>query len=236
MTSMARIINASLLLPFLASQAAAADLTRIDRAVGREPAYKSKPEYCLLVFGPEAKTRVWLVRDQDVLYVDRNGNGDLTEKGKGHVGVNHPKCIHWEIGEIVEADGRTRHTDLGVRFESGSWLLWLRTADGLRQEVGNEVGRLQFAARPQDAPIIHFAGPLTFLRPAFWEKLVAFTPGAEAHFTILLGTPGLGGGAAAYGYSEGFGKPGAVRIVVDAEFPGRVQGTTVRARNVCTDF
>ena len=43
----------------------------------------------LLVFGPKAEHRSWLVVDGDgieadsgrVLYLDRNGNGDLTEPG-----------------------------------------------------------------------------------------------------------------------------------------------------------
>jgi len=34
------------------------------------------------VFGPQRKHRVWLVLDGDMLYVDKNGNGDLTEEGK----------------------------------------------------------------------------------------------------------------------------------------------------------
>src|SRR5438067_10518704 len=61
---------------------AAGDLSKIDRTIRKEPAYRGKPRYCLLVFGPEAATRVWLVQDGDVLYVDRNGNGDLTEPGE----------------------------------------------------------------------------------------------------------------------------------------------------------
>ena len=44
-----------------------ADLSQIQRAIAREPAYLTKPRYGLLVFGPEAKTRVWLVQDGDVL-------------------------------------------------------------------------------------------------------------------------------------------------------------------------
>jgi hypothetical protein len=48
-----------------------------------EPAYRTKaPTYCLLAFGPTAKERVWLVRDGDDLYVDRNSNANLTEAGK----------------------------------------------------------------------------------------------------------------------------------------------------------
>jgi hypothetical protein len=66
----------------IGSVAFGGDLSRIERTIAREPAYRSKPRYCLLVFGPEAKTRIWLVQDGDTLYVDRNGNGDLTEPGK----------------------------------------------------------------------------------------------------------------------------------------------------------
>jgi hypothetical protein len=55
------------------------DLSKIDRTIAKEPVYQTKtPKYCLLVFGPEAKTRMWLVLDGKVMYVDRNGNGDLT--------------------------------------------------------------------------------------------------------------------------------------------------------------
>ena len=32
--------------------AQAVDLTKIDRTIAKEPAYKNKPRYCLLVFGP----------------------------------------------------------------------------------------------------------------------------------------------------------------------------------------
>lgn len=78
-----RITICLVLAPLLGhiNSANAADLTKIDRTIAREPAYKTKPKYCLLVFGPEAKHRVWLVLDGDTLYLDRNGNGDLTEPG-----------------------------------------------------------------------------------------------------------------------------------------------------------
>ena len=67
----------------LAGQTRAVDLATIDRSLRKEPAYESKqPQYCLLVFGTEAKTRVWVVLDGDVLYLDRNGNGDLTDPGE----------------------------------------------------------------------------------------------------------------------------------------------------------
>lgn len=80
-----RILCWTVVLPFVAVLGAelfAADLTKIARGIGKEPAYQGKPKYCLLVFGPEAKTRVWLVQDGGTLYVDRNADGDLTGLGK----------------------------------------------------------------------------------------------------------------------------------------------------------
>jgi hypothetical protein len=78
-----RVLLAALLL-LSASPAPAADLTTIDRTIAKEPAYQTKtPKYCMLVFGPEAKDRVWIVLDGDTLYVDKNGNGDLTEEDEG---------------------------------------------------------------------------------------------------------------------------------------------------------
>jgi hypothetical protein len=80
---LARLVVACLLLALGTSAAAAADLAMIDRTIRKEPAYQSKePLYCLLVFGPEARTRAWLVLDDKVIYLDRNGNGDLTEEGE----------------------------------------------------------------------------------------------------------------------------------------------------------
>jgi hypothetical protein len=91
----------------------AADLSKIERTIGKEPAYQGKPKYCLLVFGPEAKSRVWLVQDGDTLYVDRNANGDLTDKDE-RVAVK-PGSKDWrsfEAGDIH--DGALTHTKLTV--------------------------------------------------------------------------------------------------------------------------
>jgi hypothetical protein len=61
----------------------AVDLAGIDRTIRKEPDYQSPSrQYALFVFGPEARVRVWAVIDGDSLYLDRNGNGDLTEAGE----------------------------------------------------------------------------------------------------------------------------------------------------------
>ena len=51
-----------------AASTQAVDLSKIERTIRKEPAYQSKkPKYCLLVFGPEAKSRAWVVLDGDAL-------------------------------------------------------------------------------------------------------------------------------------------------------------------------
>lgn len=104
----------------------AADLAKIDRTIAKEPTYQSTPKYCLLVFGPEAKTRVWLVHDGERLYIDRNGNGDLTELGetvaakKGGLTDPAEGIFYFEAGDI--RDGTLTHK--GLR-------LWVSKLDDL---------------------------------------------------------------------------------------------------------
>ena len=171
--------------------ALAVDLAKIDRTIRKEPAYRSKsPQYCLLVFGPKAETRVWLVLDlvsepweadgaKNALYVDRNGNGDLTDPGARvactmckrpgpltsfcpEPGVTY--VPQFKVGAVVERDGKTRHADLTLEVDSyvqdyRPCSLSLKVKGTEVQSAGGSL--LRFADRPQDAPIIHFNGPLT---------------------------------------------------------------------------
>jgi hypothetical protein len=136
---------------FWPALANAADLSKVDRTIKKEPAYKGKPRYCLLVFGPEAETRVWLVLDGDTLFVDRNGNGDLTEEGKRiaapalRPGAN-PFCTRERsIQAGTVSVGGLTHTDLVVgqmefRRAMPGWQedmdsVWRQAPDGVVYEV-----------------------------------------------------------------------------------------------------
>lgn len=116
----------------LASTASAAvDLSKIERKILREPEYRLKPKYCLLVFGPEAKTRVWLVQDGDTLYVDRNGNGDLTE-----------------MGEKVAAEKKEGADDGTYTFKVGD----VRDGDLLHKETTVDVSKIiEYLATQDDS-------------------------------------------------------------------------------------
>jgi hypothetical protein len=117
--------------------ASAADLSKIDRTIAKEPPYQTKEvRYCLLVFGADARTRVWLVQDGETLYVDRNGNGDLTEPGERFpLKQKADQYRLFEAGDIK--DGPLTHTSLSV--------MQRRVTE---EEVGNPAGGLAPSTTP----------------------------------------------------------------------------------------
>jgi len=228
------VLLTSLVCVAFAQPAVAADLAKIDRTIAKEPAYQSKaPRYCLLVFGPEAKTRIWLVLDGRVLYVDRNGNGDLTDKGERFE-------AHWaggdasfggrefEIPELTEADGKTRHTNLHVSawyYKNSPALcrVSIKLAGKRTQStgiIGMGPGPFELAERPKDAPIVHFNGPLTM---AFREGQDLSGPSdTPAQLYAAIGTAGLGKGVFAVIGFEGV--PEGIHPVGRVEFPSKRRG------------
>ena len=117
MTRLSIIVAAA----WLSTGFAGAQPPKIDRSIAKEPVYQTKaPKYGLLVFGPEAKDRVWLVLDGDTLYVDRNGNGDLTEPGekiaatKAERRDSETDRLSFEVSEL-KVGGRV-HKGLSVDF------------------------------------------------------------------------------------------------------------------------
>jgi hypothetical protein len=227
--TIAHLLSALALLA-VGSAPAAADLTKIDRTIAKEPAYKSKPRYCLLVFGPQAKFRVWLVIDGDTLYVDRNGNGDLTEPGEAV--ARRPGGSFDEAGSITEPDG-TRHTGLQLQVvQAGAFLIALRVEGKRLQCVQmecvtrgqNPAGSQLFAAQAAAAPIIHFNGPLT-MKVIPQETRVWDTHYSHRVVEVVawLGTPGLGNGTfASIGTGEFLDdRPGPT---VEIELPNKTPG------------
>jgi hypothetical protein len=199
-----------------ADQTGLVDLNQIDRSIAKEPAYQKEPHYALIVFGPEAAQRSWLVMDGDeVLYFDRNGNGDLTDpedrialeveatkrirmaEGSGYSGFNV-----FEIG-----------TAFGVKLRFEFWVRkrgfvhadeWHRNILRERETNNWENGTLLriaasgtqvhnptlMAARPAEAQITHLDGPLTFgLNRGLRQKLQPWPQ--STLFDVRIGTPML---------------------------------------------
>jgi hypothetical protein len=201
-----------------ASPAVAADLSRIDRTIAKEPAYQGKPGYCLLVFGPEARTRAWLVRDGKVLYLDRNGNGDLTEKGKRFEGDGPAGTITDRAGKVKYEIRQCNLTRVGEKEPNAFCHIAIDINGAYRQ-----YSFAGFADRPQDAPVVHFDGPLT-LEVA--DRNVALKRGEKpTEFNVYLVTRGHGerlGSTVLVDYN--LGVPADAYPVVEVEFPAKEPG------------
>ena len=228
-----------------------ADLSKIGRTIAKEPVYKGRPEYCLLVFGPEAKTRVWLVRDGGVLYVDRNGNGDLTENGEEVKALEQrPNGTSATKGERVELgawkfavgavrEGKLKHDALVVEIAHVEYIpkegkprghdhtFATLKLEGKWQQ--SAYGTFSLARRPQDAPVVHFNGPLTIV-PRYESQVLA--RGGNGHkFRAAIGTPGLGQGTFAILDPEAV--PADIHPVAEVEFPAAsADARPIRARFV----
>jgi hypothetical protein len=206
-----------------------ADLDKIDRTIAKEPVYQGKPAYCLLVFGPQAKTRIWLVLDAKAkcLYVDRNGNGDLTENGKRFTPSNHNLDQRvYEVGELVGADGRTKYLNLriehrGTAAEADGIGFAVPASFSLSVEAQGKIQRVQlkaFGAKPQTAPVIHIDGPLTFaLFDAAPAQVFART-GKPSELTVHIGT--WSADRKAFITIPIDSPPANVHPIADVEFPG----------------
>jgi hypothetical protein len=219
-----------------ATSASAIDWTKIDRSIAKEPAYQSKvPRYGLLVFGPKADKRIWLVLDKDVVYVDADGNGDLTQPGK-RVRVKTPDQdpASFEDIKILSQDGKTNET---LRFALYGWFNYRQGKDeGVEPCVtvswggrwygawGDGDRPLVFATRPQDAPILHIGGPLQMGFESRFQHAFARKGPDTFELAVGVGTPGLGKGAFTHLTYWDDGIPKEVRPTAELEFPSPKPG------------
>jgi hypothetical protein len=177
------------------------DLSKVDRRIAKEPAYVCKqPLYGLYVFGPKATTRVWAVFDKstpdkaeyDVLYFDRNANGDLTESSKRIVGAGGS----FRIGDLADPATGDVHTDVNISRRpepDGSVMIHMKwkgkhdLAGGYSPEPGPYT---QFTPKPADAPVMWpgAEGPLSFEKWT-WNKL---TIGGSDDLRVFIGHQGVG--------------------------------------------
>jgi hypothetical protein len=211
----------------------------------RQPAYAGKPGYALMVFGAQAARRCWLVLDGQTLYVDKNGNGDLTEAGERFAPAGEPSVeeneqvkvtsLEFDVGDLPAAAGGPAYSGLfvmrsQVQPKPGA-PADLKASDGFRIDITLRDGVDQsafptLAAKPEETPIVHLDGPLVAMVAAGCEGpvpvLQADQEGQE--ITIQIGTQGLGAGTwAPLGYGL---VPETVKPVLEIAFPPAQAGGT----------
>ena len=215
----------------------------------REPVYQSKaPRYGLLALGRDGATRVWLVFDsvpdplqpgkhKDYLYVDRNGNGDLTESGErveavvheheessrlGGVQPSKTRTHEFPVGEIKDREGTT-YKDVTVTVQ------WFVARNRPCRVEASVAGRgtqaaapyeLVFADRPQDAPVLRFGGPLTLRFALGIRHALSLTE--EFNVQAEVGTAGRGPGSFVFLMNDAV--PEDIHPVAEIAWPHREAG------------
>jgi hypothetical protein len=242
----------------LAGRAAAVDLTQIDRSLRKEPVYRSRaPQYCLLAFGPQAKTRVWVVLDGDDLYLDRNGNGDLTDPGERVA----PKYAHHRPEFRPEAEflrnfslnrlKKSPQKSDGPILSCGPEVLWFEVFQLVPREDYPDPEEVKFWQKTpfhvslllgtglgQQSAYVRFAdrpqeAPILYFDGPMQLKVddkfgpLAFRRGETSELYVQLVTPGLNATLTTM-HSD---TTGDAHPVVEIEFPpGRTDGDPIRQR------
>lgn len=201
------------------------DFTKVDRTIRKLPDLKAtKPLYGLFLFGVEGKTRVWAVLDAtakggtsyDVLYLDRNADGDLTGKDERLLG----KDGKFAIGDFREPGTDVVHKDFTITWTKESIRYQMKWAGGpvtMGCYGPTRETYASFGPSPKESPIFV---PGTE-RPFEFEHWMSGTlrRGEENDFKVFMGNKG--------------DRTGAFSCVDDKFLPA---GEKVLAQLVCKDM
>jgi hypothetical protein len=212
MRTLGIVLAAGILVAAVGLAADTTDLQKIERRIAKEPAYTGRPLYGLLVFGPEMRTRFWLVLDKtkpdadryDVLYADLNGNGDLSEAAERFVGEAEGNDVRFHLPDFKDPESArsaprgVTHTAFSLRVSAGpsptvmvsmKWRGLNKLGGGYPEDPDN--GYMKFALKTADAPILwaNGDGPFRFQR---WYS-GKLTIGAADDFKVFMGQQGIGG-------------------------------------------
>ncbi len=116
------------------------------------------PQYCWLAFGPEAKVRVLVCFDGRALYIDRDGDRQFTGPEERFSSVK-------ECKDVVIADGveKTSYIITETHYAGLTrppWTMLIFHVDIKGPLEYRQVGDVDMATEPDNAPVAHFHGPL----------------------------------------------------------------------------
>lgn len=209
-------------------------LESVDRKIGKEPTYATTPRYALLVLGADAKTKVWMVEDGDVLYVDKNANGDLTDDGPAisqssvrnlqGLDTTNTDC-EYKLDAITPSK-EIKHTDFLLRrWKYGKGNVEYGLSLSLNDKTPMYAGWFGtfWAASPTAVPLMHFGGALTPSKLSQKEFVLNSPP---AQLDIGFVNKGLGKGAMTYLSIEALPKEIVPEVRID--WPVASDSTPVR--------
>jgi hypothetical protein len=179
------------------------DLSKVDRTIVKEPSKLSQPRSCLMVFGRRAEVRIWMIKDGERLYVDRNANGDLTEPDESFAPTERRQFttmqdgkpapyreLKYDIGDLTPDHGSHKHTRLEMtQYQTGDAspdVVLSVFVDGSIKEYAGW-SPLFYETRER-AGIVHFGGPMS-VQPIRYRSISRSAASPELH--VRFGTPGL---------------------------------------------
>jgi hypothetical protein len=211
----------------------AVDYGKVARRIAKEPKYVADPLYALFLFGPKGDMKVWAVLDKsdaklphyDVVYLDKNADGDLTSPKERFQGSLNPKLARagvsmWiSTGNLAVAGTNEVHENL--RFatipKAGRKGVWFSMMWRGKEKVAGGSARTGYdstvwAPTAAKAPVLRptVEGPLGF---AIWggPQVPVLRIGGETKISFMAGNSGSGPDTLCY-VSDGFLVPGKDRI------------------------
>jgi hypothetical protein len=199
-------IACSLLMSVFAQASDNPVLHNVDREIAKEPKYVAKrPLYAMLAFGPAAQKRIWIVLDRstagaelyDILYVDLNANGDLTEPAERVVGKIVGNDIRFQLPDLKDPITGKVHTGFTARVSgapaptimvSVAWQGGLKMGGGYPQDPDN--GYMKLEDKPANAPVMWANGDQPFRFQRWYGGKLPI--GGEEDFKVFIGQPGAG--------------------------------------------
>jgi hypothetical protein len=175
-------------------------VSHVDRAIIKEPVYRSTPKYSLITLGNNSDVKVWMIEDGKRLFVDKNANGDMTDDGPPIEPSKdrHLDANRWDFEYVLDAirpsDG-SRHTSFVLRRwnyndKEDEYGLSL-SVDGEMPMYAGWFGTF-WSTNREKAPVLHFGGPFT---PKMLRRK-EFTIGeTNQRLSLCFLNPGSGPGA-----------------------------------------
>jgi len=218
------------------------NLHSADRSLEFEPLYQShQPGYALLAFGETAEATRWLVLDDDHAYFDRNGDRCLNQSDEKIpasniqiLGKNSPFSERREfvIGDVSVGDAQ-HHEMVVLQFRGPKGDLdslpeefrFLTECPNLGGNISLTMDGTKWSATPvfgkdvQDAPIIHFGGPLTVHVEEGFSSHRILRRDTELRLDLSLGAAGIGQNA--FAFQDNTEIPQHIHPLVRASFANR---------------
>lgn len=174
------------------------DFTAIDRTITKVPKLGDAPLYGLFLFGTNGEKRVFAILDRrratdasgfDLLYLDRDADGDLTEDGERIEVGKKPNVF--EVGDFTDPGTGAQHTQFTLTWTPASVrfrMLWRGEKVTFGGYGPTRDTYAQFASTPDQAPI-YVPG---WDRPFEFEHWMSGTlgRGASIDFKVFVGNRG----------------------------------------------